>query len=148
MNPRSPSTSTASRHEVALNGAQQAWTDSGDAQEAYVFDLSQEAALPFGVRKSSDSGISRGSDVRERGRPYAAGEKPDSATLPGSLAEKGRPRPPGNALYHGAAALRDHATLCRQCADVGRAGLPPASLCGAGWILFTAAMRARARRSS
>lgn len=48
----------------------------------------------------------------------------------------------------GAAALRDHAALCRQCADVGRAGLPPASLCGAGWILFTAAMRARARRSS
>jgi hypothetical protein len=48
----------------------------------------------------------------------------------------------------GALALREHAGLCRRCADVGALGLPPRALCGAGWILYVAAVRARARRAS
>ena len=51
-------------------------------------------------------------------------------------------------LSPGAAALRDHAKLCGRCAAVALAGRPITRLCGAGFILATAAIRARARRAS
>lgn len=47
----------------------------------------------------------------------------------------------------GAKALREHAQLCRHCDAVGRAGKPATQFCGAGYVLFLAAKRARARRT-
>lgn len=52
------------------------------------------------------------------------------------------------AMSPGAAALRDHAKICQRCAAAALAGKPITQLCGAGFILATAAIKARARRTS
>jgi hypothetical protein len=50
-------------------------------------------------------------------------------------------------LSPGAQALSVHAKRCRKCDTAARAGEPPTKFCGAGFILFVAAVRARARRA-
>lgn len=47
----------------------------------------------------------------------------------------------------GARALSDHARRCRQCRETAKGNHPVWFLCGAGWVLAQAALKARARRA-
>ncbi len=81
-----------------------------------------------------------------------------SGSIQSDPADRRHLRGPGKApsarrLSPGAQALHDHANGlngapgCRQCRETARRGLEIWQMCGAGYLLSLAALRARARRA-